>query len=110
MKRAVLAILIAIAVMVTAGSLYAQTAPKTVTLAKEAKLGPVTFNHATHQAIKGATCTTCHATEKGGKVKEGMFHPTKPSPTMSGGCIDCHKKPENAKAPKTCTGCHKKAA
>jgi len=110
MKRAVVAILVVMAVAFAAGTLYAQAPPKTVTLAKEAKLGPVTFDHATHQAMKGNTCTTCHATEKGGKVKDGMFHPTKPSPTLTGGCLDCHKKPENAKAPKACTGCHKKPA
>ncbi len=110
MKRVVLAILIAVAVLFVAGSIYAQTPPKTVTLAKNAKLGPVTFNHAVRQAMPGVTCTDCHETKAGGKVKEGMFHPTKPAPQMTGGCIDCHKKPANAKAPKSCTGCHKKAA
>ncbi len=110
MKRAVLAILVAIAVVFVAGNLYAQTAPKSVTLAKAAKLGPVTFDHATHQAMKGAACTTCHETEKGGAIKAGMFHTTKPAPKLDGGCLDCHKKPESAKAPKVCAGCHKKAA
>ncbi len=111
MKRAGLAILVALAVAFAAGNLYAQTtAPKTVTLAKKAPLGPVTFNHAVHQAMKGNTCTTCHETEKGGAIKAGMFHTTKPSAKMDGGCLDCHKKPENAKAPKVCGGCHKKAA
>jgi Spy/CpxP family protein refolding chaperone len=112
MKRTVLAIFVAAAVIMAFTPMaFAQTtAPKTVTLAKAAKLGPVTFDHATHQAMKGVDCTQCHATKAGGKVKEGMFHPTKPAPSMSGGCIDCHKKPENAKAPKGCTGCHKKAA
>ncbi len=111
MKRAVLAILIVTAVAFAAGTLYAQAPPTTVTLAKAAKLGPVTFNHAAHAAMKAnAACTACHTTEKGGKIKDGMFHPTKPAPSLTGGCIDCHKKPENVKAPKTCTGCHKKAA
>ena len=110
MRKAVLAILVIVAVASVAGNVYAQTtAPKTATLAKKAPLGPVTFNHAVHQGMQGNTCTTCHETEKGGPIKAGMFHTTKPTPKLDGACLDCHKKPENTKAPKGCTGCHKKA-
>ncbi len=110
MKRA-LAVIVMVAVVAIAFATtgFAQTAPKTVTLAKAAKLGPVTFNPEAHQGMKGRTCTTCHETEKGGAIKAGMFHTTKPAPKLDGGCNDCHKKPENAKSPKGCTGCHKKA-
>ncbi len=111
MKRAVAVIVMVVVALAFATTGFAQKpAPKTVTLAKEAKLGPVTFNHEVHQGMKGNTCTTCHESEKGGAIKAGMFHTTKPSPKMDGGCLDCHKKPENAKAPKVCGGCHKKAA
>lgn len=64
-----------------------------------AKMGKVTFNHKAHQEkLKGA-CTTCHATDKGGKIEgfgKDIAHKT---------CKGCHEK---SGGPTKCGDCHKK--
>ncbi len=116
MKRAVLAVLIAIAVVfVSSGMLLAQEkkAPATITLTPKVKaMGPVTFNHAKHSSE--FKCTECHAAATGGALKTAdakpnAFHATG---AKSGLCVDCHAKEGAAgkKVPAKCNDCHKKAS
>ena len=72
--------------------------PTTITL--NAKNGNVTFPHKAH-IDRGLKCTTCHATDAGGKI-EG-FGKDKAHAT----CKACHEK--EAKGPTKCADCHKKA-
>ncbi len=74
------------------------TGPETITL--NAKPGNVTFPHKAHQD-KGLKCTTCHATDKGGKI-EGFG-----KDKAHGTCVECHKT--GGKGPTKCAECHKKA-
>ncbi len=116
MKRAVLAILLIVAVgFVFSGTLFAQgkKAPASITLTPKTKaMGPVTFNHATHS--KEFKCTDCHAAATGGALKTAdakpnAFHAAK---YKSGLCVDCHMTEAKAgkKTPMKCPDCHKKAA
>jgi cytochrome c553 len=61
-----------------------------------AKSGDVTFQHATHKALK---CATCHGAKVGKIPQMGKEkgHAT---------CHECHKK--EAKGPTKCGDCHKK--
>ena len=130
MKRAVLAILMIVAVaLVFNATAYAQAKAPGVVILK-APNGGVKFDHATHSKRPGATCTTCHHASKPEKPMKGAqeacgdCHTSTATPPMKtklqaafhdpmakkGTCIDCHVK-ENAagkKAPATCTSCHKK--
>ncbi len=116
MKRAVLAILIVMAVgFLSTGTLFAQAkkAPATITLTPKVKsMAPVKFDHATHS--KAFACTDCHATAEGGALKTADAKPNAfhAAGAKSGLCIDCHVKQSaagNKKAPTTCPACHKKA-
>ncbi len=65
-----------------------------------AKQGTVTFPHKAH-SDRGLKCTTCHATDAGGKI-EG-FGKDKAHAL----CRACHEKEK--KGPTKCADCHKKA-
>jgi hypothetical protein len=117
MKRAVLAIMIVIAVVfVSAGMLLAQEkkAPATITLTPKVKsMAPVTFNHAKHSAEN--KCDVCHVAATGGALKTADAKPNAfhAAGAKAGLCIDCHMKAAEAKKPGTpgkCIDCHKKAA
>ena len=86
----------AVAAMLLVASAALAAAPaKPVTL--PAKSGAVTFNHATHKAVK---CEQCHAGGKGGKIAgldKDKGHAM---------CHECHKK--EGKGPQKCAECHKK--
>jgi opacity protein-like surface antigen len=85
----------AVAAMLLVGSASAAAPAKAVVL--QAKSGAVTFNHATHKAVK---CTACHADDKGGKIAgldKDKGHAM---------CHECHKK--EGKGPQKCAECHKK--
>ncbi len=114
MRRAVLAILMIVAVVfVSAGTLLAQKAPETITLTPKVKaMAPVKFNHAAHSKL--AKCDTCHATMTGGALKTATAKPNAfhAAGAKSGLCVDCHTKEAaagNKKVPTKCTDCHKKA-
>jgi len=65
-----------------------------------AKNGNVTFPHKKHQDMKEMTCTTCHETDKGGKIaalSKDWAHTT---------CKGCHL--EKNQGPTKCNDCHKK--
>ncbi len=130
MKRVVFALLMIVAVGLayTAGAYAQAKAPGVVVL--PAPNGGVKFDHAAHQKVQGATCTTCHHASKPQKPMKaaqencGDCHKSKAEPPVTtklqaafhnpmakqGICIDCHVKQNAAgkKAPVTCTGCHKK--
>lgn len=79
-----------------AGFAFAAAGPATIELPAP-KMGNVTFPHHKHQTL---ACTTCHATEKGGKIADlgkDWAHKT---------CKGCHA--EKGKGPTKCSGCHKK--
>ncbi len=116
MKRAVLAILIIVAVgFVSAGMLFAQEkkAPDTITLTPKVKsMAPVKFDHAKHS--KEFKCTDCHAAATGGALKTADAKPNPFHAAMykSGLCVDCHMTEAKAgkKTPAKCNDCHKKAS
>lgn len=62
----------------------------------EAKQGKVTFNHASHAAVK---CDHCHKGTPGkiGKMEKDVAHKL---------CQECHKAEK--KGPQKCVDCHKK--
>ena len=65
-----------------------------------AKNGNVTFPHKKHQDMKEMACTTCHETDKGGKIAalgKDWAHKT---------CKGCHE--EKKMGPTKCSDCHKK--
>lgn len=65
-----------------------------------AKNGNVTFPHKKHANMKKMLCTTCHETDKGGKIAalgKDWAHKT---------CKGCHT--DKGKGPTKCTECHKK--
>lgn len=65
-----------------------------------AKNGNVTFPHKKHQDMPEMKCTTCHDTEKGGKIAslgKDWAHKT---------CKGCHE--EKKMGPAKCGECHKK--
>jgi predicted CXXCH cytochrome family protein len=88
--------ILAAAVLATGIAVAAEAPAAPIKL--EAKNGAVTFQHKTHATLK---CTTCHATDAGGKI-EG-FGKDKAHAL----CVECHKK--EAKGPQKCAECHKKA-
>jgi c(7)-type cytochrome triheme protein len=120
MRRAVFAIIIAIAVAVAfAPAVFAQKkAADTITLTpKTGTLGPITFTHAVH--AKAYKCEECHATATGGALKTASAKPNAFHVAMykSGLCADCHMKIKAdaanaaaAKVPAKCADCHKKPA
>ena len=65
-----------------------------------AKNGNITFPHKKHQDMKEMACTTCHETDKGGKIAalgKDWAHKT---------CKGCHE--EKKMGPTKCGECHKK--
>ena len=63
-----------------------------------AKNGDITFPHKKHKDM--IACTTCHETDKGGKIAalgKDWAHKT---------CTGCHK--EKKMGPTKCSECHKK--
>ena len=74
------------------------TAEEQAVVTLQAKNGNVTFPHKKHQDM--LKCTTCHETEKGGKIADlgkDWAHKT---------CKGCHA--EKNKGPTKCPDCHKK--
>lgn len=70
------------------------------TIVLPAKNGNVTFPHKKHQEIKEKGCTSCHESDKGGKIVglgKDWAHKT---------CKGCHE--EMKKGPTKCGECHKK--
>ena len=65
-----------------------------------AKNGNVTFPHKKHQDMKEMACTTCHESDKGGKIAalgKDWAHKT---------CKGCHE--DKKMGPTKCAECHKK--
>jgi Class III cytochrome C family len=132
MKRAVLAILMIVAVaFVFSGTALAQAKAPGVVVLKGNPMGGVKFDHTKH--MKAGPCTTCHHPSKPEKAMKGAQEncsdchtktPTAPMKTTamlafhsagakSGLCIDCHvkKAAEGNKAVPgvgKCADCHKK--
>jgi hypothetical protein len=98
MKRAFASLFVAVAVAFASSAFAAAPGP----LKLPAKPGDVTFNHATHKALK---CTACHKDEKGGDI-EGVGKDMNKEKAHAA-CQECHKK--EAKGPQKCAECHKKA-
>jgi len=93
MKR----IIAAVALTLFCAGFAAAAGEETITL--QAKNGNITFPHKKHQEM-GKPCTTCHETEKGGKIAnlgKDWGHKT---------CKGCHE--EMKKGPTKCGECHKK--
>src|SRR6185437_4992161 len=91
--------------------------PETIVLAKEAKLGPVTFNHLKHitekrsaDGTKQIECVECHHTAQ--PVSEAAKHPPHktawPADRTTTLTADLLKDP-NAPAVVVCTDCHARA-
>jgi hypothetical protein len=131
MKRAVLAILMIVAVaFVVSGPVFAQAKAPGIVILKGNPMGGVKFDHTKHS--KAAPCTTCHHAAKPGKEMKAAqekcsdCHTKTPTPPMktnammafhsagakSGICVDCHVKQAaagNKNVPSgKCTDCHKK--
>ena len=82
MKRAVLAILMIVAVaFVFNAAAYAQAKAPGVVILK-APNGGVKFDHTAHAKVQGAACTTCHHAAK----------PEKPMKGAQQACGDCHTR------------------
>ncbi len=133
MRRAVLAIAVAIAVAFLAGGIMqAQEKAPTTVILKGNPMGGVKFDHTAHQKAADNKCETCHHAsklEKAMKAKQENCqdcHTSKVAAPMKtnakaafhdamakkGICIDCHTKQAaagNKKVPTKCTDCHKKA-
>jgi len=85
-------VMVALAVLATLGSVYAEDKKAPDTLVYETKNGPVTFPHAKHvEAVKG-DCKACH---------DALFGQTKGN---LGYKESMHKKAETEK--KSCGSCH----
>jgi len=91
----------ALSLLLLTGTAVAADPPASVVLKSE-KQGDVTFKHATH---KDKACTTCHESDKGGKLALDQ----KKGHAM---CQKCHMdtaKADPAKKPlAACTNCHAK--
>jgi len=92
-----------LSLLLLAGTAVAADPPATVIMkSKSEKQGDVTFKHATH---KDKACTTCHESDKGGKLEldEKKGHAM---------CQKCHMDTAKADATKkplaACTNCHEK--
>ncbi len=114
MRRAVVAIILAVAVAVAfAPATFAQAKkPADVIKLTPKTQAPVEFTHAVH--AKAYKCTECHAAATGGALKTAEAKPNPfHAPMYKGGlCADCHLKLKaegNTKVPSKCTDCHKKA-
>lgn len=119
--RRVVPVLTALAVIVAFSAVPLLAQPKDEVVF-DAKMGKVTFQHKAHVDRK-VECKTCHHKDDAGKEqacrtchKETDTAGGAPAIKLavhgkdqkSGLCITCHSKPENEKAPKKCTECHKK--
>ncbi|MDR2884769.1 MAG: cytochrome c family protein [Deferribacteraceae bacterium] len=88
--------------------------PETINLKEswkvEGKKEAVVFNHALHQDPKNNnTCTSCHATEEGGKfVPAGEIKGANDKNPAHANCWPCHLERKTSVG-KTCTKCHVKA-
>lgn len=127
--RKPIAILVGIAILLTAAVAWAVTVPEKVTIkAAVSKQGPVTFDHAKHATKLVKTCDVCHHEQKGltkdtkAEVKacnachldiKGKVMPSSREMSMTKNpfhirCAGCHKTEK--KGPVVCTGCHAKKA
>ena len=86
-----------------------QVLPEVVILAKDSKLGKVTFNHANHATknfnVDGTApigCTTCHHVEQVAGENVGTVYPADRTVTLTAESL---KDPETPKVT-TCRSCH----
>lgn len=115
-------------VIVFCGTLFAQTAPRSPIILKDAPISAVKFDHTVHLKVAGK-CTVCHHASKPQKPLKSPqeactdchTYPATPpvttrlqaafhNPTATSGlCLDCHKTQDaNGKAaPLKCADCHK---
>ena len=88
-----------ILVAVVAAFAFAGTAVAADTMTFDTKNGKVTFPHKAHQDKLGK-CTTCHETDKGGKIAGWS------KDKAHGLCKKCHETEK--KGPTKCAECHVK--
>ena len=96
----------------------AKKTPETIILAKEAKLGPVTFNHLAHatqnrsaDGTKPIACVECHHTAQ--PASEAVKHPPHktvwPADRTTTLTAELLEKDPSAPAVNICTDCHARA-